>query len=217
LNFNINILSHTINNFNDTNIMYKIINSFDDVIINNSNTLIICDIDETLLTWNKKSSDFNHLVKLDFNLKDKEYEEYEEYEEYKEIEKEAQCFLNMYRVIVKPEMTDVNGFNNLLDKIIQTDSQIIFLTARPNNESSKKFTRKNFTDIGLDYDKYTIHWTNNNSISKGEYIFNNIDINKYNEIIFIDDYESYIKTVNDILHNIICYKFEANYHKLSLK
>lgn len=38
--------------------MYKIINTFNDVEVLVSNILIICDIDETLLTWNKKPSQF---------------------------------------------------------------------------------------------------------------------------------------------------------------
>lgn len=33
--------------------MYKTISSFNDVEIKDTNTLVICDIDETLLTWNK--------------------------------------------------------------------------------------------------------------------------------------------------------------------
>jgi hypothetical protein len=138
-----------------------------------------------------------------------------------EIDKEAQIWLGMYYVMFAPVMTDDNGFHNLLNRIEKSNSEIMFLTARENNEKNVKFTRKNFTDIGLDYDKYSIHYTDNNSISKGEYIKKNIIIkenkDKYREIIFIDDYESYIKTVNDVLPNVICYKFEANYQKLSVK
>lgn len=196
--------------------MYKTISSFNDVEIKDTNTLIICDIDETLLTWNKKLSDFYHMIKDDFSLIDCE----SKYTQ-KEIDKEAQLWLITYCGMFAPMMTDADGFYNLLNRIEKSNSEIMFLTARPKNEKNVKFTKKNFTDIGLDYDKYSIHYTDNNSISKGEYIKKNIIIkenkDKYGEINFIDDYESNIKTVNDILPNVICYKFEANYQKLSSK
>lgn len=192
--------------------MYKTISSFNDVEIKDTNTLVICDIDETLLTWNKKSSDFYHVVIDDFSLCNAKPTE-------EEIHKEALIWLGMYCEMFAPIMTDANGFHNLLCRIEKSNSEIMFLTARPKNSNSNNFTRKNFIDIGLDYDKYSIHYTNNNSISKGEYIKKNINTSsdKYKQIIFIDDYESYIKTVNDILPNIVCYKFEADYEKLSLK
>lgn len=194
--------------------MYKTISSFNDVEITNSNTLVICDIDETLLTWNKKSSDFYHVVIDNLSSIDCATKPTPE-----EIYKEALLWLNMYCEMFAPVMTDDGGFHNLLYRIEKSNSEIMFLTARPKNYNSNNFTRKNFLDIGLDYDKYSIHYTNNNSISKGEYIKKNINTSndKYNQIIFIDDYETYIKTVNDILPNIVCYKFEVDYEKLSLK
>lgn len=192
--------------------MYKTISSFNDVEIINSNTLVICDIDETLLTWNKKSSDFYHKVIDDFSLIDYVIKPTQE-----EINKKAQQWLCMYHRMFSPVMTDEDGFYNLLNRIEKTNSEITFLTARPKNSSTNNFTRKNFLDIGLDYNKYSIHYTDNNSISKGEYIKKNINTSNYNQIIFIDDYEPYIKTVNDILPNVICYKFEADYKKLSFK
>lgn len=78
----------------------------------------------------------------------------------------------------------------------------MFLTVRPNKSNTVNFTGKNFFDIRFDYDNYSIHYTDENMISKGEYIKKNIitdDANeKYNQIIFIDDYETYIKTVNNV-------------------
>lgn len=196
--------------------MYKTITGFNDVEIKYINTLVICDIDETLLTWNKKLSDFYQMVRDDFSLIDCDTKYTQEV-----IDEEAQIWLGMYRGMFAPVMTDRDGFHNLLNRIEKSNSEIMFLTARPKNQKNDKFTRKNFTDIGLDYDKYSIHYTDNNSISKGEYIKKNIIIeenkDKYREIIFIDDYENYIKNVNDILPDIICYKFEADYQKLSHK
>lgn len=79
--------------------------------------------------------------------------------------------LCMYCVMVAHVITDTDGFHNLLNRIKKFNSDIMFLTTRPkNNNNNNKFTRKNFTNIGLDYDKYSIYYTDNNSISKGEYI-----------------------------------------------
>lgn len=156
------------------------------------------------------------MIRDDFSLIDYETKYTQE-----EINEEAQLWLSAYCGMFAPVMTDADGFHNLLNRIEKSNSEIMFLTARAKNEKNEKFTKKNFTDIGLDYDEYSIYYTNNNFISKGEYIKKNIIIkennDKYREIIFIDDYESYIKTVNDILPNVICYKFEANYQKLSSK
>lgn len=190
--------------------MYHTISNFDNVKITKSNTLIICDIDETLLTWNKKLNDYHHVVKNYFNLLDNFNPTLEE------IKKESQCLLNIHCTIYKPTMTDRKGFNNLLIRIEQTKSEIIFLTARSYNVFNKRFTRQNFKDIGLDQDKYYIHWSGN-CISKGKYIKEYVPINKYNDVIFIDDRESFIKTVSDILPNITCYKFEADYQNIKHK
>ena len=39
----------------------------------------------------------------------------------------------------------------------------------------------------------------------------NINLSGYEEIIFNDDYESYIILVKDIFPNINCYKFEIDH------
>ena len=182
--------------------MFIPINSFNDVKLGDPNTLVICDIDETLLYWKKKPEDFYQMVRDDFATILSDYTE-------EEMKKEAVSWLQIYKCMHSPIMTDVIGFNNLKNNInLLSNSKIIFLTARTNNvETNNKFTRNNFKSIGLEYDDYHIHYTDN-KISKGEYIKEHIDLNGYDEIIFIDDYESYIKNVKDIFPNISCYKFE---------
>lgn len=177
--------------------MFKIINSFNEIIVYGPKTLVICDIDNTLFYWKKKSKDFYYLIPKDYALTDDE------------IENEASDFLKVYKTLCSPIMTDSIGFNNLLNKLnLLTGSKIIFLTARTIDiNNNNKFTRKHFEANNLVYDDYDIHYTNN-SISKGEYIKTHINLNDYDEILFIDDYITYIKTVNDIFPNIKCYKFE---------
>lgn len=186
------------------NRMFIPICTFNDIIITNSNTLVICDIDNTLIYWNKTPKDFYNTIINDCPDFTQE-----------EIEKEAIDYNNMYRMIKPPCMTDSDGFNNLREKIKSLhNSKIIFLTARTEQvKNNNSFMRKNFKAIDLDYDEFDIHYTNN-MISKGEYIQKNINHNDYDKIIFIDDYVSYIKSVKDIFPNTICYKFEHIQSKL---
>lgn len=181
--------------------MFTCIKSFNDIKLNDPNTLVICDIDDTLLYWSKKKDDYYNMIAQDFPKLSSE-----------EIEKEAIYFLNVYKAIYQPKITDPNGFNNLSEKINSLpNSKIMFLTARTADlKNDNKFTRKNFEANGLKYDHYVIHYTNN-MISKGDYIKKNIKLDGYNEIIFIDDCELYIKSVKDILPHVNCYKFEINY------
>jgi hypothetical protein len=181
--------------------MFSPINTFNDVKLLNQNTLVICDIDETLFYWKKRPQDFHQII----------IEDFPDYTQ-KQVEEEAIDWLNMYRRMTQPSMTDSDGFNNLRKKIESLpNSKIIFLTARNNCQSDdNKYTRKHFESNKLNYDDFAIHYTDN-KISKGEYIKNNIKLDGYRDIIFIDDYVSYIKTVNDALPNIICYKFEPTY------
>ena len=177
------------------NIGYKKINSFNQIDIFKSNSLVICDIDNTLLYWNKKPEELYYLV-----------EEFSPNCDEETKKKEANEFLNMYKVIKPPSHTDMDGFSNLLNKLEKNNGKILFLTARTKS-NAESWTKKNFNSIGLEYDKYEVHYTDN-VITKGEYIKNNIQIDKYSEVIFIDDYDTYIKSVLDIFPEIICYKFE---------
>jgi hypothetical protein len=180
-----------------TNINYEKINSFNQIDISKLNSLVICDIDDTLLYWNKKPEDLYYLV-------DELFPNYDKEKKYKE----AMQYLNVYKKIQPPIHTDMDRFANLLNKLDENAGKIIFLTARTKS-ASESWTKKNFNSLGLDYDKYQVHYTDNLT-TKGEYIKNNIQIDKYSEVIFIDDYDTYIKSVLDIFPEIICYKFEIN-------
>lgn len=179
--------------------MFTSITTFDSIIIDNKKTLLICDIDNTLL-YQKPEQEYDffyQMVKKDFG--DIMSED--------EIKKEASYFYKMAISIAKPKCTDFNGFMNLEKKIKSLNGTIIFLTAR--NLTSEKYTQNQFSQIGLDYKNYLIHYTND-KITKGEYIKDNIDLSQFENIIFIDDYESYILSVKEYFDNITCYKFVIN-------
>lgn len=174
--------------------MYLSISSFSQIEQIEPNSLIICDIDDTLLYWNKNPDDFIPMIKSDQpNITESE------------LKSECEYWLNAYKNIYNPEPTDKEGFNIFLNKIRESCSKILFLTAR--NQVAQKFTERNFKAIGLEYSDYDIYYTNN-MVSKGEYIKNNFDISSYKQIYFIDDYETQISSVKHFFPNSQCYKFE---------
>lgn len=177
----------------------KEINTFYDVEITKHNTLILCDIDETVLRYEKTIDHFYKMVKEDVPNEEEEF-----------YKNEANDFYRMYKSMGKkishPQHTDIEGFNNMIDQLEKINGSMMFITAR--NEASMEVTCEHLNDININHEKYKIHFTNN-KISKGEYIKKNININDFNDIIFIDDYESYIKSVTNIFNDKIrCYRFK---------
>ena len=75
---------------------------------------------------------------------------------------------------------------------------------------STELTKINFSHIGLDYNNFVTHYTNyeTSKINKGEYLLTNaINLDNYEEIIFIDDNDRCLESVNRLFPNIKCYKF----------
>lgn len=107
----------------------------------------------------------------------------------------------------KPTHTDYEGFLQLSKRISELNGKLIFLTAR--NKEDHAYTRDNFTSIGLNYDDYEVHYTNN-KISKGEYIYKYIQTHNHDSIIFIDDRIDYINSVLDYTPYVDCYMFYIN-------
>lgn len=172
--------------------MSKIISSFYQVeLLNNLKYLIICDIDGTILHFPNCNKDCREIIK-DLSPRKEDYK------------KELQQLKNMYINIKEPIHTDYDGFVDMLNKLNKTNSKLIFLTAR--TLESDILTKKHLRQIGIQPDDFEIHYTGT-QISKGEYIKKYIDLSCWENIIFIDDYDSYIKSVTDIYPNIICYKF----------
>ncbi len=180
------------------------IKSFNQIQITNPNTLVICDIDKTLLYWNKKPEDFYSMVMGNDPIQT--HNKYKLTQE--QIHNEALDFLNMYMGIFPPTHTDLDGFTILQEQIKQTNSKLIFLTARTKS-TSETWTKKNFKDIGLDYDTYQVHYTDN-IISKGDYINLRIDTTPHTDVIFIDDLDFHVESVCKLNSNIKCYQFEMD-------
>jgi len=178
------------------------INSFDQIPIDLLQTLVICDIDDTLLHFP--------------GLSPEKYKEILEY--YNSINQDPEIALNnankywseIFSQTV-PVHTDIDGFARLLLKLHTNSGGLCFLTARPGYQSNIEFTRSNFHNLNLNYDAFKIYysWT----IPKGEFIKKQININltDYTNIIFIDDMEYNLLNVKSHFGSQIkCYKFIRN-------
>jgi len=161
-----------------------IIDSFESVIPHiKKGTLIICDIDDTLLRYEKDRNYFIDKVGkiIQNKVKAKKYAN-EMYEIYKD---NNIPFLK-------------HGFMNLLKKI-EGRNELVFLTAR--KKKHEMVTRNEFKHIGLDYDSFKVFYTGER-ISKGDYIKKHFNVKNS---IFIDDYLENIKDVSRF-PSIKCFK-----------
>jgi hypothetical protein len=170
--------------------MEGIISGFNQVAIKGSQTLILCDIDETLLRWEKSVQDiYNSYKTLHPHLGQSKLETLSEH------------FYSVYRTQTPAIPTDISGFKALLARL--GAGKLMFLTAR----SPSYHTRDDLNNIGLQNYMFDIHFTAN-KITKGDYIKKYIDLSRYDDIIFIDDNPDYINSV--LIHNptIRCYLFD---------
>ncbi len=197
--YSLDDLNNTTNSANSANqanptSLNKCISSFIDIPINPSaKTLVICDIDDTILKPINSLNHFYQILKNDFA--DLPHEE---------IIKEARDMQSMSNNIVGFSHTDPDGFAQFETKVKESSGTICFLTAR--NKQSENFTKKNFKQIGLNYENYQVYYTNNIK-HKGQYIHDHIDTSNYDCVIFIDDSSYQIDSVSCMFNHINCYKF----------
>ena len=112
--------------------MYQEISSFDQVPIIFQNSLVICDIDETLLHF---PNYYNELLQNNIDF-------YGHNNMSTAIEKTNLQWSNIINnTNAKP--TDLDGFIRLISRIQDSNSKICFLTARSNHPENIEFTRKN--------------------------------------------------------------------------
>lgn len=179
--------------------MAKIIHSFNEIqLTNNLKTLVLCDIDETVLYYPGCNIYCELLIK-EFCPDGKDDPNYDN---------ELIDLKNTYRTINKPSHTDYEGFVSMIEKINEIDGELMFLTAR--GSGFHNGTKKHLKQIGVNQENFKIHYTGA-KISKGEYIKRYIDLTKWEQIIFIDDYDTYLQSVMELYPEIICYKFIAKY------
>jgi len=178
-----------------TNTIYETITSFNEVKLTNK-TLILCDIDDTIM----------HYPECDKKCKELLKELFLQELTGPDLEKELKEIKNIYKRVKPPSHTDYHGFVSMLNKLSELNGKLIFITAR--NKGTEYWTEKQLKQIGIDPEKYDIHYVGT-KISKGEYIKLYIDLSDWDSVIFIDDYVSFIKSVLELHPEIKCYKFEA--------
>ena len=170
------------------------INYFSDIPFSDKKTLVLCDIDNTLLYFDKDFSYFYYFIKENMINLDENY-----------VLQECNRLYNLYINTNYAKPTDHNGFTQMFNK---KNIEIIFLTAR--HEISKDLTKKHFNDIGLIYENFIMHYTNfeTSKINKGEYLLaHSFDFSNYEDIVFIDDSDFCLESVNHFFPHIRCYKF----------
>jgi hypothetical protein len=177
--------------------MLKTISSFKEVELTNGvKTLILCDIDGTILHFPDCDNFCKEFIKkiCPRGPIDPTYNS------------ELENIKNMYMCVRPPMHTDYDGFVSMINNIKQMEGKLMFLTARCIN--GDVWTKNHLTMIGVNPEDFEIHYTGAR-ITKGEYIKRYIDLSRWCHVIFIDDYDLFIKSVNDLHPQIVCYKFEA--------
>jgi hypothetical protein len=170
-----------------------LIHTFDDVLLTREGTLIVCDIDDTLLRYERN---LNYFYK---NLK----QSFPELTENEIISHSS----NIYATYVKnrkPSATDYDGFIRLMKKVMDTKGKLIFVTSR--DECSKEYTEKEFAHIGICYSYFNVYYTNN-EINKGQFIKNKLDMDGIEHLIVIDDQISNLKSIKQNFPIAECYRF----------
>lgn len=186
----------------------KTISSFDEVVLTKPKPLVLCDIDETLLYYEKELS---HFVGVCQHTYDSVYSQFKIPTQYISRDKHREAKVNSMASILYsdyinsagPKPTDIDGFRRLVRRAKVLGGEVKFLTAR--GEKSAEFTRNNFAHIDVNYDDFDVHYTN--ASPKGEYIKSRIQLDGFGEVCFIDDLDHNIKNVSLHYPDIACYMF----------
>jgi hypothetical protein len=169
----------------------KVIKNYDEIILQ-PNTLIIMDIDDTLIK-------FNSIGKTWW----KDINEY--YAKHNDVKIAKQLAYNDWKSIIekeKPELLDTELFLELLDRIDNTNSKLILLTAR--DVEMKPYTLKNIHDCGIHIEPEYVH----HAWPKGKKVKELYEKYPGDHIVFVDDYLDNIEDVIKEVPNSICYLIE---------
>ena len=150
---------------------WKTIHRFSEIEVR-PNTLILCDIDDTILHHPAINQYWEEIIHLFFSSQCG-------YNASQAAE-ETNRYLDKVFAEIPIRHTDNDGFFEMLE--VATD--FAFVTAR--GEVAKDFTYDNLRGLGIDPEKYPVHFCGGH-VNKGEYIQNHFDLSKYEHVVFIDD------------------------------
>jgi len=168
-------------------LIYKI-NDYSDIFIK-KNSLVVLDIDDTVLTYKGVSDNFyqerfNHYHKI--------------YSNYDMILRLIKNDWNYFVKINPPNLINKKSFFNFIDIALKSKCEIIFLTSRP--KTMKLITRYHFECNRLNDFIDKIHY----SSSKGTYLkkLKEEKFKNYHNIIFVDDLKENLINVFYHLQNL---------------
>lgn len=172
---------------------WKKIHKFSEIEVR-PNTLILCDIDDTILHHPAINHSWIAVIHRFFSAKC----DYDDSKAYSKTNR----YLNTVYEEIPMRHTDKEGFFEMVDKA----AEFAFVTAR--DESAKIFTYENLRCIGVDPDKYPVHFCGGSN--KGDHIQQNFDLSKYEHVIFIDDQSHNLENVFLLVFHpgLEVYKFE---------
>ena len=179
---------------------FSVIKSFNEVKLDeNYKPLVICDIDHTFIRCSHGLDHFRKIINYHANRLPNPVTIG------LDLDKEVVDLMNIAYNIGFVKQTDPDGFNNMLQKIEQLGGKLIFLTAR--GIISHQKTVDDLKRAGFEHpEKFDIHYTNN-EMTKGEYLKKTNLTDGYEHISFIDDYPSFIESVQHHFPDIRCYLF----------
>jgi hypothetical protein len=187
--------------FDDTKeTVYKNINSFSEIEIL-PNTIVLCDIDDTLIHHPYLNHDWITLIINLFTAK-----HFYVNGEYNATKGEimADAYFETILKDIPVKHTDQEGFFNQCVKA----KKWMFITARL--PSTVDFTRDNLKSIGVDPDEFEVRFSGYKK--KGEYIRSELgeELKLYEHVVFIDDQPRNLENVYSlVLHpSLQLYKFD---------
>lgn len=178
--------------------IWKPIHTFSEIEVS-PNTLILCDIDDTLLHHPAINNAWVNAIYVFFTQK-----YYSTHGHYNRVQSEIDT--NQYLDTVFNEIpmrhTDRDGFFAMIEKA----ADFAFVTAR--GSVAKEFTYSNLRSLDIDPEKYPVHFCWN--MDKGEYITQHFDVSKYDCVIFIDDQPRNLENVFLLVFhdNLKLYEFQ---------
>jgi hypothetical protein len=179
--------------------VWKPIHSFSEIEVS-PNTLILCDIDDTLLHHPAINVNWMIIIHNFFHIK---YHDKHGHYNKLQVEKKINQYLDSVFESIPMRHTDRDGFFAMVDG----STDIAFVTAR--QQVAKDFTYDNLRCLDIDPEKYAIHFSGN--MGKGDYINKNFDLAKYDRVVFIDDQPRNLENVFlRVFHtNLELYQFQT--------
>jgi hypothetical protein len=163
--------------------MTTTVSTFKDIPIKR-NTLVLCDIDDTVIVFEKLGKKWWRERFDDYYERNGDYE-------FSEQATLKEWIHQIHKEI--PVQVDSTGFAHLMERINETGSTIVFVTARTHELFC--LTLHHLKQAGIN-PKTDIHYTNNTP--KGDYIADVLDFEDFDHVIFIDDMEHHVNSVERV-------------------